>query len=30
MIFAAGQLKGWLARKEGNGHHILRLNNKSW
>ena len=30
MIFVAGQFKGWLAWKEGNGHHILRLNNKSW
>ena len=30
MVFVAGQFKGWLAWKEGNGHDILRLNNKSW
>lgn len=30
MISVVGQFKGWLAWREGNGHNILRLNNKSW
>ena len=28
-IFVEGRFKGWLAWMEGNGHNILRLNDKS-